>query len=86
MYKLLLHKKAAKYYANLDEKASGRINRAIEILLENPTQGPHIRRLRGRCLGKYRYAVGALRIVYQVDQEHEKILIEAIGPRGDIYK
>jgi len=30
--------------------------------------------------------VGDLRIVYRVNSEEKTVLIEAIGPRGDIYK
>ena len=29
---------------------------------------------------------GDLRIVYSVNREEKTVLIEAIGPRGDIYK
>lgn len=63
-----------------------RMNKAIEKMVENPLQGPQIKRLKGQYQGKYRYAVGDLRIVYQVDLEKKIIFIEAIGPRGDIYK
>ncbi len=52
----------------------------------NPLEGLHIKRLRGTQEGKYRYAVGDLRIVYWVNEEEKTIFIEAIGPRGDIYK
>jgi len=64
MYKPFLFKKAANYYKNLDAKAVQRINQAIEKMIANPMEGPHIKRLRGQLLGKYRYAVGDLRIVY----------------------
>lgn len=86
MYKVFPHKKAAKYYENLDNKTAGRINKAIEAMSKNPLEGPHIKRLRGIHEGKYRYAVGDLRIVYRVNVEDKIILIEAIGPRGDVYK
>jgi len=42
--------------------------------------------MRGTYEGKYRYAAGDLRIVYRVNAETKIILIEAIGPRGDVYK
>ncbi|MEW6608703.1 MAG: type II toxin-antitoxin system RelE/ParE family toxin [bacterium] len=86
MYKVFLHKKAIKYYESLDDKIAGRINKAIESISKNPLEGTHIKRLRGICEGKYRYAVGNLRIVYRVNVEDKIVLIEAIGPRGDIYK
>ena len=86
MYKVFPHKKAVKYYESLDEKTAKRINKAIEAMSKNPLQGAHIKKLRGTQEGKYRYAVGDLRIVYRVNEQENTILIEAIGPRGDIYK
>ena len=86
MYKAFLHRRASKYYEGLDDKTARRINKAIGDVTKNPFEGRHIRRLRGRLEGKCRYAVGDLRIVYRVDAEERTILIEAIGPRGDVYK
>ncbi|MDP3028064.1 MAG: type II toxin-antitoxin system RelE/ParE family toxin [Deltaproteobacteria bacterium] len=86
MYKIFPHKRAVKYYESLDDKTAKRINKAVEAMSRNPLEGPHIKRLRGTQEGKYRYAVGDLRIVYSVNVEEKTILIEAIGPRGDIYK
>ncbi len=86
MYKVSIHKKAIKYYESLDDKSARRINKAIEEMSENPFEGSHIKKLRGRHEGKYRYAVGDLRIVYRINTESEIVLIEAIGPRGDVYK
>lgn len=86
MYKVFPHKKAVKYYESLDNKTARRINKAIESMSNNPLEGPHIKRLRGTHEGKYRYAVGDLRIVYRVNEEKKIILIEAMGPRGGIYK
>lgn len=86
MYNVSPHKKAFKYYESLDDKTARRINKAIETLSNNPFEGPHIKRLRGIHEGKYRYAVGDLRIVYRVNEEEKIIFIEAIGPRGNIYK
>ncbi len=86
MYKVSSHKKAVKYYVSLDDKAARRINKAIEAMSNNPFEGAHIKKLRGTHEGKYRYAVGDLRIVYRINEEEKIILIEAIGPRGNIYK
>ena len=86
MYKIFPHKKAVKYYESLDNKTAGRINKAIEAISKNPFECPHIKRLRGKQEGKYRYAVGDLRIVYRVNAEDKTVFVEAIGPRGDIYK
>lgn len=86
MYEVSLHKKAVKYYESLDDKTDRRINKAIEEISDDPFEGSNIKRLRGRYEGKYRYAVGYLRIVYRVNAENKIVFIEAIGPRGDVYK
>ena len=86
MYKVLPHKRAVKYYESLDDKTAARINKAIDRISENPHEGQNIKKLSGRLAGKYRCKVGDLRIVYRIDENSKTILIEAIGPRGDIYK
>ena len=86
MYKLLLHRRAAKYYGNLDDTQARRINKAIESMIKNPLKGSHIKKLKGKLEGKYRYAIGDLRIIFRVNSEERTVFIEAIGPRGDIYK
>jgi len=86
MFKPFLYKKATKYYESLDDKTATRINKAIDNMIKSPFKGRHIKRLRGELAGKYRYEVGDLRIVYRVVSEEKTIFIEAIGPRGDVYK
>ena len=86
MYKAQPHKRAAKYYKSLDDKTAKRINRAVEEIMKNPREGQHIKKLMGKYEGKYRYEVGGLRIIYRILENEKVLLIEAIGPRGDIYK
>jgi mRNA-degrading endonuclease RelE of RelBE toxin-antitoxin system len=52
MYKVKIHKSAAKYYSKLDSGKKKRVNKAIEEISHNPFEGLHIRRLRGRLEGK----------------------------------
>lgn len=86
MYKISLHKKAVKYYKSLDNNTAKRINKAIDEMGKNPLEGANIKRLKGRYRGKYRYKVGGLRIVYRVNEGNKSIFVEAIGPRGDVYR
>ncbi|WP_258359440.1 type II toxin-antitoxin system RelE family toxin [Moorella sulfitireducens] len=62
-----------------------RIATAIEEISANPISRPNIKPLRGFSQ-KYRYRIGDMRIIYNVKIEERLIIIEAIGPRGDIYK
>lgn len=58
----------------------------MQEIINNPLEGIHIKKLKGRLEGKYRYHPGDLRIIYFVSLHNRTIYIEAIGPRGDVYK
>ena len=57
MYKLLIHKQAAKYYSKLEPKIQSKINTAMKAIMRNPTEGLHIKKLKGELEGKYRYVL-----------------------------
>jgi len=86
MYEVFISHEAEKCYKRQDKDTKRRINRCIEILGHQPLSGPHIKRLHGELEGKYRYALGGLRVVYEVDTKNKKVEIKAIGGRGDVYK
>ncbi len=86
MYRPEFYKQASRYYNKLEAKIQRRINTAIDEIIENPFEGPHIKKLKGRLEGKYRYNTGNLRVIYYVDVDNKIIYVEAIGPRGDVYK
>ena len=60
----------------------GRILRAIEALSDDLTGD--VRPLVGR--GGYRLRVGKWRLLMSIDEELRKVSVEALGPRGDVYK
>lgn len=86
MYKVVFYKQAAKYYSRINAKNQQRIDMAISKLIENPFESYHIKKLKGRLEGKYRYDIGNSRLIYIVSEKDKIIYIDAIGPRGDIYK
>ncbi|MGR3309629.1 MAG: type II toxin-antitoxin system RelE family toxin [Candidatus Brocadiales bacterium] len=86
MYEVFVSHEAEKYYKRQDKDTKRRINRYIEIISQGPLSGSHIKRLHGDLEGKYRYAIGGLRIVYEVDTKNKTVEIKAIGRRGDVYK
>lgn len=67
-------------------KTQRRINTSIDEIIKSPFEGSHIKKLKGRLEGKYRYNLGGLRVIYYVDENKKIIYVEAIGPRGDVYK
>ena len=44
MYRIILHKNAAKYYRNASKKLQSRINAAVDTILENPRYHVHIKK------------------------------------------
>jgi len=86
MYKVLLHKNAAKYYRDADKKVQGRIRTAIDIILGNPRYHVHIKKLEGELKDMYRYGLGSLRILYEVHDDTKTIRIKAIEARGSVYR
>ena len=85
MFKILIHKRAAKIYEELDDKTAAKINNAIDALKENPFYGRNIKRLRGQLEGKYRLRVGDYRIIYRIEEEEKVVIIEDIKRRERAY-
>ena len=76
---IVVSKEAAKVIERMDRNAKQRIKAAI---LKLP-QGD-IKRLKGSA-ASFRLRVGDWRILFS-HLEQDKILIEKVGPRGEIYK
>jgi len=86
MYEVLLSHEAEKDYVKQDSETRRRIDKAIEALSVGPLKGPHIKKLTGKLKGRFRFALGGLRIVYKVENEKIVVVIIAIRSRGDVYK
>ena len=86
-YRVILHRKAQRYYKRQRKDIRIRLNAAIEDLRtrENPRIGIHVGKLKGKLEGKYRYRVGNPRIIYEVHDEERIIRIATIDDRGDAY-
>jgi mRNA-degrading endonuclease RelE of RelBE toxin-antitoxin system len=83
MYELILNKHAAKAMDRMSPKVRGRIFKTLEGLKEDPWQG---KRLHGELEGLLSLRFRLWRIVYEVDNKQQVIIVHGIGPRGDIYK
>ena len=87
MYEIVFTRNAERYYNRLDDNTAARINRAIDLISQNPTynQNRNIKKLSGRDR-EYSYRVGQYRIIYQIDEDSQACNILSIGPRGDVYQ
>lgn len=76
-------KKAAKYIEALDRTTRQRIRAAILGLLATPPQGD-IKPLQGTNDDSLRLRVGGYRVIYRV--QTDRIIIDKVDSRGDVYK
>ena len=85
MYEVLLSRQAQKYYERVDSDTASRLNQCLDILVVSPFGGGDIKPLKGRK-GTYRFRVGDLRVIYEVDAGRKKVKVLTILPRGQAYK
>jgi mRNA interferase RelE/StbE len=79
--KVVLAKKAAKYFARLDTATKHRIAEALHDLAADPPSGDIVK-LQGK--DGYRRRVGDYRILFDITET--EVIIYKIAPRGQAYK
>jgi mRNA interferase RelE/StbE len=84
-FKVALSREALKYYTKVSLNTAARLDRCFTILESAPIRGSNIKQLR-ELKGKYRYRVGNLRVIYEVDTVDKTVFVLAILPRGQAYK
>lgn len=86
MPEIVLHRRAARYFERLDERMKAQLRSKLEELGRDPLAMPGVKMMQGEWKGFYRLRHGALRIIYSLDPENDRVIIAHIGPRGDVYK
>jgi mRNA interferase RelE/StbE len=86
MFEVYLSREAENIYLKATPKTTRLLDRCFRHLEESPLSGPDIKRLKGKLGGSFRYRIGGIRVIYNVDMESRKVYVETIGPRGDVYK
>ena len=86
-FEVILQSQPEKYYRKVDARLAKSLEACFKDLEENPfyIPGGKIRRLEGKS-GLFRYVVGHLRVIYEIDIESSRVGVLAILPRGDVYK
>lgn len=85
-FQVILQSQPEKYYRKVDPRTAQALEKCFMQLETNPFfESGKIKRLQGKE-GLYRYAVGGLRVVYEIDSANNKVGVLAILPRGDVYK
>lgn len=84
MFEIRLSRRARRYYERVDSDTAHRLNRCFEVLTRDPFGGGDIKPLKG-IKGVYRYRMGDLRVIYEVDIRERIVKVNAILPRGEAY-
>lgn len=84
MYEVEFLTSAAKEFRSLEAQIKRRVSAAIDSLQENP-RPRGVRKLRGHE-SLYRIRVGSYRVVYEIDDEAELIVVTRIRHRRDVYR
>ena len=86
-FTVILQSQPEKFYRIAGSKTARLLEECFRKIENNPFyQAGRIKKLKGIYDMTYRYRVGSLRIVYEIDVERNKVGVLAILPRGDVYK
>lgn len=90
MREILFHRRAARYFRCMPKDRAIQVRDALRAVaaLSNITDHPDVKRMRGEMEGWSRLRVGSYRAILQITviELDEVLYVDAIGPRGDIYK
>lgn len=84
-YDIFVSQRAKKEYQKLDATVKHRINKAI-LQLETNRTPQQFKPLMGSKAAKFRLRIGDWRVLYDVYDENQTVLILRIGHRKDIYR
>jgi len=83
MYEIIFSKPATKFTKNLPHSYRNKIKKILEILQENPFGYPY-KKIKGEA-DIYRIRVGKYRILYEINQDNNRIIILKIDKRSHVY-
>lgn len=81
-YEVLILPRAQKELANLPKQNYARVRDLISTLANNP-RPTGCKKLTGR--EGWRLRSGDYRVIYQIDDQHERVIVLDVGHRKDIY-
>ena len=86
MYRVVVHRRAARYLQQLPHAQKERLQSLLSDLALEPVRRPDVQPMVGEWKGYYRMRVGDVRIIFWLDTQAMTIYVDHIGPRGDVYK
>ena len=86
MYNVVLSAKAEDIYATADQALAKKVARCFEQLEQNPRFHPNVKPLKGDFAGYYRYRIANYRVIYQVDDATNQVMVTTITHRREAYE
>ena len=83
-YEVLVPKQVGKRLEKLPRDVIERIYRRLRQLAQDP-RPPWSKQLRGEPAG-WRFRVGSYRVLYEIEDDEERVVIRDVGHRRDIYR
>ena len=85
-YRVIVHKRAARYLRRLPEFQKQRIKGSLKELEDGVTDKVDVKSMVGEWKGYYRMRIGDIRVIFWMDHKLKTICVDHIGSRGDVYK
>lgn len=86
MYDLFLTEGAHRLYEEADPVLARKLNRCFQYLRNDPYRHPNVKRLKGPLAGYLRYRAGDWRVIYQVQEQEERVIVVLIAHRSRAYR
>jgi mRNA interferase RelE/StbE len=86
MYSVSLSDQAKTFFEEATAALQKRLDRCFDQLKQTPYRHSHIKPLKGKLAGYYRYRVGDYRVIYRVEAMTRQVLINVIVQRGKAYE
>lgn len=86
MYRVIVHRRAARYLQRLPGPQRERIRALLRDLASAPMDRSDVRPMAGEWAGYYRIRLGDTRLIFWVAEQEMTVYVDHIGPRGDVYK
>ncbi len=84
-FRIALSRESLKYYNKVSPATAKRLDKCFVNLESEPVKGSNVKPLKGMA-GKYRYRIGGLRVIYEIDLARRVVNVMAILPSGQAYK
>ncbi|WP_414528907.1 type II toxin-antitoxin system RelE family toxin [Nodularia chucula] len=86
MYNVVLSAEAEEIYVSARQSLAKKLARCFKQLEQNPHFHPNIKSLKGNLSGYYRYRIGEYRVVYEIDDTKNQVIVTTIAHRSKVYE